>query len=176
MRSLFVSVALTGVLFLFAGCSEDDPCSCRPLQEQPLAEIVRSFAGDGYLPSVRIACFYLAEPDTIFLYDRWIHTADSGLKLAIDAGNCPAFDEVAGRLTDGIEEMICMGVWDPSGGGFIEGSGESVMLRGFSDDPVPDLAGAKVTKAFLHIDMFHSYDGQGARFELLYRTVFVGLP
>ena len=174
---VFLCVAALGVL---GGCGDEDCDPCDPCTgaEQPLAEYLRIAGGGGTggFDSLRVTCHYSATTDTLF--DIYVDESDEGYIITIDASNNPDFNEAIAMLTNGLDEFIYFWVRFPNGSGGGISALESYFLEGgFSSEYNPDLAGAEVTEIRLYMEKIW-IDNQGGytEYEIVYRTVFIGIP
>ena len=180
MKQLFLIFACIAVIGFLNGCSDDDcdPCAPCSVNEQPLAEYLRSTGGGGTggYDSLRVTCHYAATTDTLF--DIYVDESDDGSIITIDATNNPDFEEAIAMLTNGTDEHIYFWVRFPSGSGGGISALESYFLEGgFSGEYDPDLAGAEITEIRLYMEEIW-IDNQGGYtdYEITYRAVFMGIP
>lgn len=180
MRSFLIPLALTTIVCLFSACSEDEsnPCSCPPIQEQPLAQIVRTYTGSVGLTINSLCIDYsYATGDT--LYCLSLDVTDKEQKYTFDNTNNPDFDRAVAMLTNGVDDNLLLYLRMPNGTHLQGGWTTEVMLfrGGYSGEYYPDLEGAEITRVDVYIqDIWFQHSPPNTTYFLLFNAVIMGRP
>jgi len=128
---------------------------------------------------------FLAPSNPVKLFDGLAITpADVGQMYEANAASDPAFSQVAGRLTDGLDHFIRL-VMAETASGRAEQRGwrESGFFLGHGSTEDPDLAGARIDAVQLQVDSFRLAAGGSSSnsvsappVELLMTFTVIGVP
>jgi len=128
---------------------------------------------------------FLAPSNPVKLFDGLsITPANVGQAYVADASSDPAFAQVAGRITDGLDHFIRL-VMSETASGRAEQRGwrESGFFLAHGSTEAPDLKGARIDAIELHVDGFRLASGASpasaattAPVELLLTLSVMGVP
>ena len=177
MRTTLIILACIFTLIIISGCGDDECDPCVPIvPAQPLAQMDLGLGGGTSTGSDTLWVYFVSsENDTLF--DMLLTLDDDGTTKMIDAAGYPNFADAVLRLSDGVDDMWTFWVrLYPSGGG--GGNYESNWLDGgLTGEYDPDLYGAEITKALIHLDeVFVDNQGDRTDYNVEARLVIIGKP
>lgn len=183
-RILILILVLSSVLI---GCGDDDPAA-PPEAPRALAQLHMQDGGGSAIRAGTMTVAFSMGVDTYdeaTLYEFSVSNDDQDSTVVIDAQNSPGFADVVAILTNGTDDFTRTSQELPGGGGGSRGRQESnLILGGVTGEYEPDLAGAEITHALLHMDVVSldvpgsdpNGDGNWTDYIFASRLVIMGRP
>ena len=179
MRTSLIALACVFTLIIISGCGDDECDPCAPIvPAQPLAQLDLSMGGGASTGTDTLRILFVSsENDTLF--DMLLTLDDDGTTKTLDADGYPNFADAALRLSDGVDDnwMFWTRLY-PSGSGGGTGTSESNWLDGgLTREYDPDLYGAEITKALIHLDeVYVNNQGGWTDYSIRAQLVIIGKP
>ena len=179
MRNFLVITACVAAFVVVMGCSDDQCDPCAPVVlAQPLAQLDVGIGGGGSVGADTLRVLFVSSNDDT-LFDMLVTEDDDGTIKTVDADIYPEFTNAAATLTDGTNDSWTFWtLFHPNGGGGGGGNYESTWIDGgLTGEYDPDLQGAEVTEAIIHLDEVY-VDNQGGytNYSVSARVVIMGKP